>query len=264
MGRVNWTDDLSKILLTMLTDEKDKGVSKFNWSNITKSFNARSQLDVQGKQVQNHHGDLRSQFKCWEELQGLSGLSFNHRTNKVDVEEKHLDRWRAFLQKHKRYGLAMAKKNLPNQELLIKLFDGTTAHGVGGCFSPGMALGNSYLSNDIEDFTLDEDDDTLEGSGDNENINEGGGDTIILPVAEESRSPPRSVVRKTYKTKKRKSQNSVDSDELKRRNASFDSVINMLNGAGFSQNAPPIVLTKAQMVHESLKKMGVVEENGDI
>lgn len=98
MGRITWSDENSRILLNILNEEKIRGVSKFNWGNIAKIFNVQTKFDATGKQVQNHCSDLKEKYKCWEELQGLTGISFNPTTKQVDIEERSLERYKAFIE----------------------------------------------------------------------------------------------------------------------------------------------------------------------
>lgn len=102
MARYEWNDDNSKKLLVILVEEKDRGVSKFIWSNIANVFNAQTsggkeENKVTGKQVNNRYGDLKNMFKAWEELQKMSGIAINPYTKSVDVEEKSLERWKSYL-----------------------------------------------------------------------------------------------------------------------------------------------------------------------
>ncbi|KAL2904899.1 hypothetical protein RDABS01_003609 [Bienertia sinuspersici] len=146
LGRITWTDERTRKLLVILNDEKDKGVSKHNRANVAEIFNAQTSLNAHGKQVQNHYGDLKEKFKCWEDYQRMIGIAYNPRTGDVDVEERSLPRWEAFLESHSRYGRAVAKKELENVDLMHKLFAAQPAHGVGCCFAPAMAKKWSYLS----------------------------------------------------------------------------------------------------------------------
>lgn len=131
---------------------------------------------------------------------------------------------------------------------MSKLFDGKSAHGVGGCFSPAMAKGASYLSRNIEDLTIDKDDEHNEFQ-----------DSMSC---DEDKSPPSPVNQKNSMrtTRKRQIEDSLSSDERKRRETSFDSVIQLLSGAGIGSSSKP---TTAQMVSEELSKMKVAEESGD-
>lgn len=98
MARTYWTDDVSRKLLTILNEEKARGVSKFCWSKITTNLNVQTGLNLSTKQVINHHGDLSKKFKCWEELQNMSGISFDPVTKKIAVDEKSTERYNAFLE----------------------------------------------------------------------------------------------------------------------------------------------------------------------
>ncbi|XP_056690576.1 uncharacterized protein [Spinacia oleracea] len=122
-----------------------------------------------------------------------------------------------------------------------------------------MAKGPSYLTN-VDDLTLNEE----EGSGDNELDND-----IVLPPSTENQSPPRSVMRKVSRTTtKRKTDESIDSNELKRKNTSFDAIIKLLadpaSSSVVSSGVGPYVATsRAERVSAALTSMGVCEKRGD-
>ncbi|XP_074284106.1 uncharacterized protein LOC141608662 [Silene latifolia] len=222
MGRTSWPDENSRILLNILNEEKNRGVSKFNWGNIAKKFNAQKECNVTGKQVQNHYSDLKERYKGWEELQGLSGISFNPITKKVAVDEKSLERYNAFIERNAKYGLKIIRGELANIDEMSKLFDGKFAHGVGGCFSPAMAKGPSYLSRQIEDLTNDETSQDNEVSGDDEFK-----ETMF---DDEHKAPPTLVDQKVFvgTSRKRKVEEPISPEERKRRETSFDRVIALL------------------------------------
>ncbi|KAL6540748.1 hypothetical protein OROMI_024631 [Orobanche minor] len=68
----------------------------------------------------------------------MSGIGIHPETNAIRVEETHLERWNAFVEKHGRYAHMLVKKGLPNIEDLDRLFAGKTANGERG-FSIAMA-----------------------------------------------------------------------------------------------------------------------------
>ncbi|XP_074284500.1 uncharacterized protein LOC141609293 [Silene latifolia] len=207
-------------MLKILVDEKNKGTSKYNWISIAKVFSAQVGTEINEKQARNHFSDSKEKFKSWEELQNLTGIAYDPRTKKVDVQEESLERYKAYLERNVKYGKKIIRNGLPNIDLLIQLFDGKTAHGVGGCFSPAMGKGPSYLTDNLNALNIDE------SSGDNED--EENSDQPDLSLSgNESRSPPRLVVQKVSNkmSHKRKSGESCYSIENKRRQASFDSVI---------------------------------------
>lgn len=98
MKRFTWTDEHSKTMLLILNDEKNKGTSKFNWNSIAKVFNAQTRLDIKDKQASNHYSEMKEKFKSWEELQNLTGIAYDPRTKKVDVQEESLERYTAYLE----------------------------------------------------------------------------------------------------------------------------------------------------------------------
>ncbi|XP_074312112.1 uncharacterized protein LOC141647715 [Silene latifolia] len=255
MGRTSWPDENSRILLNILNEEKNRGVSKFNWGNITKKFNAQKECNVTGKQVQNHYSDLKERYKGWEELQGLSGISFNPITKKVVVDEKSLERYNAFIERNGKYGLKIIRGESANIDEMSKLFDGKFAHGVGGCFSPVMAKGPSYLSRQIEDLTNDETSQDNEVSGDDEFK-----ETMF---DDEHKAPPTLVDQKVFvgTSRKRKVEESISPEERKRRETSFDRVIALLSGTGVGSSSKQP--STAEMVSDELTRMKVAEESGD-
>ncbi|KAL2925034.1 L10-interacting MYB domain-containing protein [Bienertia sinuspersici] len=256
MGKSLWTEgpDGSRRLLTIMVEHKHKGTTKFNWPTLAKIFNGQTSLGVTWKQVQNHYYDLRYKYKAWEELQRMTGIAYNPVTKDVDVAEQSLERWNTFLQKYSRFGLALAKKELDNLDLLDALFQGQAAHGVGGTFSPAMAKRASVLSKSVEDLTVD---DPKEGSGDS---GDDPNDVDAVPNLsyEESISPTKHVVKNVAVAassgRKRKSDTSVGSDDSKRQ-ASFEEVMKMLSKAAAPQNPP--LPTKAELIHDALEKMGI-------
>uniref|UniRef100_A0A803MUM5 DUF8040 domain-containing protein n=1 Tax=Chenopodium quinoa TaxID=63459 RepID=A0A803MUM5_CHEQI len=132
-----------------------------------------------------------------------------------------------------------------NANLMEQIFQGTTAVGVGRCFSPAMASGASYLSNNVAGLSIyddneefgdddqdgEDDDGTREGSGDNQNIDcDYVGIDVNASSAAQSVSPPKTM-RKQVKggtISKRKSEGSIDNFDEKRRKASIDTVIELL------------------------------------
>ncbi|XP_074294113.1 uncharacterized protein LOC141621782 [Silene latifolia] len=255
MGRTSWPDENSRILLNILNEEKNRGVSKFNWGNIAKKFNAQKECNVTGKQVQNQYSDLKERYKGWEELQGLSGISFNPITKKVVVDEKSLDRYNAFIERNGKYGLKIIRGELANIDEMSKLFDGKFAYGVGGCFSPAMAKWPSYLSRQIEDLTNDETSQDNEVSGDDEFK-----ETMF---DDEHKAPPTLVDQKVFvgTSRKRKVEEPISPEERKRRETSFDRVIALLSGTGVGSSSKQP--STAEMVSDELTRMKVAEESGD-
>ncbi|XP_074266091.1 uncharacterized protein LOC141588554 [Silene latifolia] len=241
MGRTSWPDENSRILLNILNEEKNRGVSKFHWGNIAKKFNAQKECNVTGKQVQNHYSDLKERYKGWEELQGLSGISFNPITKKIVRNGK--------------YGLKIIRGELANIDEMSKLFDGKFAHGVGGCFSPTLAKGPSYLSRQIEDLTNDDTSQDNEVSGDDEFK-----ETMF---DDEHKAPPTLVDQKVFvgTSRKRKAEEPISPEERKRRETSFDRVIALLSGTGVGSSSKQP--STAEMVSDELTKMKVAEESGD-
>ncbi|XP_065878482.1 uncharacterized protein [Euphorbia lathyris] len=191
-----------------------------------------------------------------EELQRLSGIAYDPRTGSVDVQEKSLERWHAYLQNSK-HGLALAKKELANLDLLHRVFGGQTAHGVGGNFAPAIAKVDSYLTKNVEDLTINDE----EGSGDSETDKNEHND-VVFPSATESISPPKSAVQKVSRptSSKRKSEESITRAEFKRRQTSFDTVIQLLSSSCVASSSST---SKAQMVSDTLSSMGVPETRGD-
>lgn len=147
-----------------------------------------------------------------------------------------------------------------NIDELSKLFDGKSAHGVGGFFSSAMGKGPSYLARDVEDLLIDVGDGDAEvgddNNGDNEEqVNLTPGDLTPTPM-----SVPEKVSRKT--TNKRKCEDAFDI-ENKRRQASFDKVISLLSAAAAPPVAPSTGLTKSERICEELTRMGIAEKFGD-
>ncbi|KAK9756381.1 hypothetical protein RND81_01G093000, partial [Saponaria officinalis] len=249
MSRISWSDTNSRKLLNIIVEEKNKGVSKYNWANIAKIFNAQTGFSATGKQVQNHYTDMKEKYKCWEELQSLTGISYDPKTGELDVAEKSLERYKAFLE----YGKKLTTQKLENLDQLSILFFGKSAHGVGGCFSPSMRKGPSYLAKNTEDLTVGE------GRADI-GLNKEDDDRVYLS-GDENKSPPRSASQNEPQPSslKRKSEEIVDYDELKRRQTSFDSVIKLLSTSCGSSRGP----SKSQMVSEELVRMEVAEKYGD-
>uniref|UniRef100_A0A803N9T9 Uncharacterized protein n=1 Tax=Chenopodium quinoa TaxID=63459 RepID=A0A803N9T9_CHEQI len=169
----------------------------------------------------------------------MTGLARDPMTNKVDIEkENDTERWHKFLADFPKCGYAIATKGLANTELMEQIFQGTTTVGVGGCFSPAMAR----------------------GSGDNENINSYsvGIDLNVLNAAQ-SVSPPKTVRTKLQggTSSKRKSEGSIDTFEEKRRRASIDNVIKLLEKSVASKPMDIFPL-----VVQTLSRMGVAVARG--
>lgn len=135
---------------------------------------------------------------------------------------------------------------MANLDELKKLFDGKSARGIGGCFSPAMGLGPSYLSNQLTNEISD-----VEKDGNDEEENSLADEDFTTPVS----VPPKV----SNRTQKRVREDTTTPDENKRRETSFDNVIKLLSNYGSTTNAP----TKAQMVSSELIRMEVAEKNGD-
>uniref|UniRef100_A0A803MY93 DUF8040 domain-containing protein n=1 Tax=Chenopodium quinoa TaxID=63459 RepID=A0A803MY93_CHEQI len=205
----------------------------------------------------------------------MTGLAQHPITNTVDIEkENQIERWHKFLADFPKCGLVIATKGLANTNLMEQIFQGTTAVGVGRCFSPAMARGTSYLYNNVAGLSINDDneefgdddqevedyDRTREGSGDNVNIDS---DYVGIDVnassAAQSVSPPKTV-RKQVKggtSTKRKSEGIIDNYDEKRRKASIDTVIELLEKS--LANKPTDRFSK--VVH-TLNRMGVYGSRG--
>lgn len=97
--RISWDEnDYSKKLLKIVINEASKGGTKYNWVNIVKIFNAQTNLRAKQSQLRNQLHGLKEKYKCWLELQKMSGISFDPDTNEVDVAETSLERYEAFLE----------------------------------------------------------------------------------------------------------------------------------------------------------------------
>ncbi|KAL6549640.1 hypothetical protein OROHE_008371 [Orobanche hederae] len=137
--RFSWSDNITKRLLDICIDEKENGFSKFDWQKITQNLSVQTQMTFVARQVQNHYLDLKDKYKGWVELRTIMcGIGIHPETNVIRVEETHLERWNAFVEKHRRYAHMLVKKGLPNIEDLDRLFAGKTANGERG-FSTAMA-----------------------------------------------------------------------------------------------------------------------------
>lgn len=144
------------------------------------------------------------------------------------------------MQRHAKYGNAVARSEPANLDLLQKVFGGQTAKGV-GCYSSGMAKQPSYLGKSIEDLTIN---DPLEGSGDSD---DGHATADVVPnlSTRESTSPPKCIGKTvaTSSKSKRKSDTTIGPNENKRRQTNIDNVI---------EN---VVKSKADKIHETLEAM---------
>ncbi|KAL6580038.1 hypothetical protein OROMI_008062 [Orobanche minor] len=131
--RFCWSDNITKSLLDICIDEKENGCSKFNWQKIAQNLSVQSQLTFVAGQVQNHYSDLKDKYKGWVELRTImSGIGIHLEKNAIRVEETHLERWNAFVEKYRRYAHMLVNKGLPNIEDLERLFAGKTANGERG------------------------------------------------------------------------------------------------------------------------------------
>ncbi|KAK9706451.1 hypothetical protein RND81_07G125500 [Saponaria officinalis] len=199
MSRISWSDTNLRKLLNIIVKEKNKGVSKYNWANIAKIFNAQTGFSAAGKEVRNHYTDMKEKYKCWEELQSLTGISYDPKTGELDVAEKSLERYKAFLECNTKYG---KKKD------------------------------QSYLAKNTKDLTVGE------GHGDIE-LNEEDGYCMYLSDDENKSLPRSAFQNEPQPSSlKRKSEVIVDGDELKRRQTSFDSVIKLLSTSCGSSRGP--------------------------
>ncbi|KAK9667734.1 hypothetical protein RND81_13G007800 [Saponaria officinalis] len=111
---MSWSDTNSRKLLNIIVEEKNKGVTKYNWPDIAKIFNQQTGFSAVGKQLQNHFNDLKDKYKCWEEFQSLPGIAYDPRTGKLDVAEKSLEIYNAFLERNSRYGKKLTTQKLEN------------------------------------------------------------------------------------------------------------------------------------------------------
>ena len=98
MGKVTWDDSTSRKLLSILTDDKDRGCTKYNWKSYAKNLSARFEVNVTTTQCINHIDMLKCKYKTYLALQKLTGITIDPITKEVDVEERATDRWEAFLE----------------------------------------------------------------------------------------------------------------------------------------------------------------------
>uniref|UniRef100_A0A803N0M3 Myb/SANT-like domain-containing protein n=1 Tax=Chenopodium quinoa TaxID=63459 RepID=A0A803N0M3_CHEQI len=276
MGKMHWDARTSTKYLEMLIQEKDAGGhNKWNWELVTKQLSACINKEVNSRQCENRLFVLKGHYKSHVRLSNMTGLVRDPITNKVDVEkENDTERWHKFLADFPKCGYAIVTKGLANAELMEQIFQGTTAIGVGGCFSPAMARGKSILSkklvslstnddNDEFGYVAEEGDDDVdpsEGSGDNENIDSDYvGIDLNVSNAAQSVSPPKTVRTKLQggTSIKRKSEGSIDTFEEKIRRASIDNVIKLLEKSVASKPMDifPLVI-------QTLSRMGVVVARG--
>ncbi|XP_065859787.1 uncharacterized protein [Euphorbia lathyris] len=121
-----------------------------------------------------------------------------------------------------------------------------------------MAKSRSYLTNNVEDLTVHEE----EGFGDSEIDKNENNDILFSSSGAESQCPPNSVVRKVSRStsSKRTSEEIITSSEFKRRQTSFDTIIELLCGSGIGSSSGS---SKIQRVSDVLSTMGVSEKRGD-
>lgn len=160
--------------------------------------------------------------------------------------------------------------------MMEQIFQGTAAVGVGGCFSPAMARGTSYLSDNVAGLSIDDDNtefgdddqdreydnETREGSGDNDNIDRDYvGIDVNISSAAQSVSPPKTVRKQVQSgtSSKRKSEGSIDTFEDKRRKASIDAVIQLLEKSTNAANKPA---ERFSNVVQTLNRMGIAVARG--
>lgn len=144
--------------------------------------------------------------------------------------------------------MKLAKNGLPNAELMTRLFAGKSAHGVGGCFSPAMGIQQSYLSKYTGKLPMDI---TEEVSSDSEQESDD---------VDENKSLPEFVVPKENFSKsiKRKKIEDTKLMENKRRQTSFDNVVELLSKTSVAPSR-----SKTKEVKEALLALGVHEKGGD-
>ncbi|KAL6588137.1 hypothetical protein OROMI_001115 [Orobanche minor] len=145
--RTTWNDNTTKRLVDICIDEKENGCSKFDWAKTAKNLSVQTQMNFVLRQVSNHYHDLKDKYKDWLDLRSImNGIGFDPKTGAVRPEEAHLERWKSFEEKYRKYAHKLAKKGLPNVDDLERLFAGRTAHGERG-FSTAMA--RTIMVNDL-------------------------------------------------------------------------------------------------------------------
>ncbi|WCJ24612.1 hypothetical protein M5689_006557 [Euphorbia peplus] len=113
-----------------------------------------------------------------------------------------------------------------------------------------MAKLESFFTKKVEDLTLNKEED----SGDNGMHNIEDNNILFPSFATDSRSPPKSVGQKVSRntSSKPKSEEIMNVVEVKRRETSFDFVIELLSSSGVGLSSGS---SKAQMVSDALEVM---------
>ncbi|KAL6506098.1 hypothetical protein OROHE_022627 [Orobanche hederae] len=251
--RFCWSNNITKRLLDICIDEKENGCSKFDWQKIAQNLSVQTQMIFVAREVQNHYSDLKDKYKGWVELRTImSGTGIHPETNVIRVEETHLERWNAFVEKHRRYAHMLVKKELPNIEDLDRLFAGKTANGERG-FSTAMTRNKRVMDlsgggegERIGSYDEDEDEDEIERSFYSNSDNLDGKGVNV-------------GIEKLTSTRKRKNKDGDDQVvENKKKPPTIDSVLEFL-----SKNVASPNISKTERVSFALREMGVSKDRGD-
>ncbi|KAL6500404.1 hypothetical protein OROHE_025770 [Orobanche hederae] len=167
----------------------------------------------------------------------MSGIGIHPETNAIRVEETHLERWNAFMEKHRRYAHMLVKKRLPNIEDLDRLFTRKTANGERG-FSTAMPRNKRVTD--------------LFGGGEGERI---GVDD------EDEGEDEYEVERSFYSNSDNLDGKGMELIKLwknKKKSPTIDSVLEFLSKIVASPN-----VSKTERVSFTLREMGVSKDQGD-
>ncbi|KAL6535243.1 hypothetical protein OROMI_026617 [Orobanche minor] len=242
--RTTWNDNTTKRLVDICIDEKANGCSKFDWAKIAKNLSVQTQMNFVPRQVSNHYHDLKDKYKGWVDLRSImSGIGFDPKTGAVRPEETHLERWKSFEEKHRKYAHMLAKKGLPNADDLERLFAGRTVHGERG-FSTAMA--RTKMVND------------LFGEGEEEGEKVGAEDGVgpnIYSDSDVSGEKSNTHIGPPTSSKKRKVSQIMGN---KMTQPNLDTILEFLY-----KTAPTTNVNKTEMVSFALREMEVSKKRGD-
>ncbi|CAH9129538.1 unnamed protein product [Cuscuta epithymum] len=250
--RTPWNDTTTTTFLKICAEEKAKGNTKYDWNKIVNNLHVQTGVLFYCKKARNHFSELKDKYKAWVDLQNCTGINFDPVTGEVQVEERSLDRWKAYQEKHKRHGAAVAKKQMPYLQYLEALFQGQTAHGVRGS-SPASARTTPILKSNVavqktQNINTEESFDTGSDSSDENESH----DTVY---GEKSDSPI-MVDQSSASTKKRKGKNNVD-ESLARKRGEIDRCLEIVKLASAKEQS---VIEK---VAKLLDEMEVDKKYGD-
>mmetsp|Transcript_13574 Transcript_13574/g.12296 ORF Transcript_13574/g.12296 Transcript_13574/m.12296 type:complete len:339 (-) Transcript_13574:147-1163(-) len=127
---LNWNDEERNNLVLAMSNEvsssdKFEGLNKANWSNITKDFNEKTNLNYTKTQLQSQATYLKKKYQTFKALKENSGFGWDD-NRKVPTAPDNV--WNSYIESHKN-AKEFRYKSFPFYDDLDKIYTGSIATG---------------------------------------------------------------------------------------------------------------------------------------